>query len=268
MKPVSKTAYYCCGVRALDAATPHPLCGDAYADRFMTPEAWALFEPFRGFSAPNASNVVRHRIIDDLLRARLERAPDTQVVVLGAGFDTRAFRLRGGRWVEIDEPAVIALKETQLPQDEAANPLTRVAVAFDREPLAAVLARFRDGDEPVVVIEGVLPYLDDAAARATFRAVRATWPRPTVVCDLMTPTFGRYYGGPIRRRLQALGAHFGRLESDPKDLIEAAGFRLASRDSIAERAVALGGLRLPRWMLATLLRPLRDGYTVAVFEPV
>ena len=59
MKPVSKTAYYCCGVRALDAAAARPVCGDEYADRFMTPEAWGLFEPFRGFVGPNASNVAR-----------------------------------------------------------------------------------------------------------------------------------------------------------------------------------------------------------------
>jgi O-methyltransferase involved in polyketide biosynthesis len=60
VKPVSKTAYYCCGVRALDAAAPSSLCGDRYAERFMT--------------------------------------------------------LPGGRWIEVDEPGVIALKESRLPR--------------------------------------------------------------------------------------------------------------------------------------------------------
>lgn len=96
-KPVSKTAYYCCGVRALDAAASHTVCGDQFAERFMTSDAWALFEPFRGLRAPNVSNVARHRLIDDLLRARLARRPETAVVIVGAGFDTRAFRLPGGR---------------------------------------------------------------------------------------------------------------------------------------------------------------------------
>lgn len=96
LEPVSKTAYYCCGVRALDAGATHPVCGDQYAERFMTAEAWALFEPFRGFRAPNASNIARHRLIDDLLRARLARQPETTVVIVGAGFDARAFRLPGG----------------------------------------------------------------------------------------------------------------------------------------------------------------------------
>src|SRR5437667_14450 len=179
MKPVSKTAYYCCGVRALDAASSSPVCGDHFAQRFMSSDAWTMFEPFRGLRRPNASNIARHRIIDDLLRTAIQSRPETAVVIIGAGFDTRAFRLPGGRWIELDEPAVIALKETLLP---------------------------------------------------------------------------------------ALGAPYGRLEVDPLELIQAAGFRLTTRQSIMGRAVALGMLNFPRWLLATMLRSLRDGYTVATFE--
>jgi O-methyltransferase involved in polyketide biosynthesis len=55
VKPVSKTAYYCCGVRALDAATPSSLCGDRFAERFMTPESWRIYQPFRDLGPPNVS---------------------------------------------------------------------------------------------------------------------------------------------------------------------------------------------------------------------
>jgi hypothetical protein len=95
MKPVSKTAYYCCAVRALDARTASPVCGDSFAVLFMTPDAWETFEPFRTLAPPNASNVARHRMIDDIIRTELARRPETGVVILGAGFDTRAFRLSG-----------------------------------------------------------------------------------------------------------------------------------------------------------------------------
>ena len=142
MKPVSKTAYYCCGVRALDAGTSRPACGDHIAQRFMTPEAWALFEPFRDLGPPNASNVMRHRMIDDRLRAAIHARPDVGVVIIGAGFDTRAFRLPGGRWVELDEPSIIALKEAQLPARDSPNPLTRVAIEFDRERSTPPWRRF------------------------------------------------------------------------------------------------------------------------------
>ncbi len=206
MKPVSRTAYYCCAVRALDAQTASPICNDSFAVRFMTPEAWATFEPFRTLGPPNASNVARHRMIDDVLRSRLAARPDTGVVIIGAGFDSRAFRLTGGRWVELDEPGVMELKEARLPARDAPNLLTRVPIEFDREPLAEALAPFRDLVGPIVVIEGVLPYLTEAEISALARTVRGAWASPTLVCDLMTATFSQRYGGQIGSRLRELGA--------------------------------------------------------------
>jgi hypothetical protein len=72
----------------------------------MTPEAWSIFESFRGFHAPNSTG----------------SPPGDWVVVIGAGFDTRAFRLCGGRWVELDEPALITLKEAHLPARTFTHP--------------------------------------------------------------------------------------------------------------------------------------------------
>jgi methyltransferase (TIGR00027 family) len=268
MNPVSKTAYYCCAVRALDARTVSPVCGDTFAERFMTPEAWQTFEPFRDFREPNASNVARHRMIDDILRARLAARPETGVVILGAGFDTRPFRLAGGRWVELDDPAVISLKEARLPAREAPNPLTRVPLQFGREPLAAALARFGDLVEPIVVVEGVLPYLTEGEMSALVRAVRSAWPTPTLVCDLISRTFARRYGGKIGQRLRELGAPYRPSDHEPLPLIEAAGFRLETRDSVVGYAAARGTIRVPRWLLSTLLRSLRDGYAIATFRSV
>jgi methyltransferase (TIGR00027 family) len=266
MNPVSRTAYYCCAVRALDARSPRPILGDQLAARFMTPEAWALFEPFRSLAAPNASNVARARIIDDLLRANLRSRPDAGVVIIGAGFDTRAFRLPGGRWVELDEPAVIALKEAELPAASAPNPLTRVAIEFAREPLETALAGFRHLASPVVVLEGVLTYLSAAEVRASLHAIRTTFTSPTLICDLRTPAFNRRYGGKIGKLLRDLGAPYGRLEGDEVALIQTAGFRLTMRQSVIGRAAELGSLRIPRWLLSALLRTLHDGYTIGVFE--
>ena len=267
MKPVSRTAYYCCGVRALDAAASQPICGDQYAERFMTPEAWSFFEPFRRFDRPNVSNVVRHRLIDDLLRTAVESRPETAVVIIGAGFDTRAFRLPGGHWIELDEPAVIAVKEAQLPARDAPNPLTRVPIAFDGEPLTAALASFRHHSKPVVVLEGVLSYLSAAQIRGLLDAIRTTFSSPTIIVDLTTRHFARRHAAALGKALRDLGAPYGRLEVEPLELFQAAGFRLTTRQSIVGRTVALGALRMPRWILATVLRSLRDGYAVATFEP-
>jgi len=35
VKPISNTAFYCCGIRMRDAETPHPICGDRFAKLLM-----------------------------------------------------------------------------------------------------------------------------------------------------------------------------------------------------------------------------------------
>ena len=104
MKPISRTAFYSCGVRMQDAERSTSVCGDSYAKAFMNEEGLRILEAFQDETSPNASNVARHRIIDDFLRQELLANPSLCVVIIGAGFDSRAFRLKGGTWVELDEP--------------------------------------------------------------------------------------------------------------------------------------------------------------------
>src|SRR4051812_44136831 len=99
----------------LDAQSRDPLVGDVWAERLMGDEGRAFFDQFRSFTIPNASNIVRHHIIDDLLRKRVAANPRHRIVLLGAGFDTRAFRFNGGEWFEVDEAPIIERKNALLP---------------------------------------------------------------------------------------------------------------------------------------------------------
>jgi len=81
----------------------------------------------------------------------LQKTPRLRVVLLGAGFDTHAFRLTCGRWIEIDEPA---LEESKLPASGAPNRLERIGVDFAQDSIADKLAPWA-GESPVtVVMEG------------------------------------------------------------------------------------------------------------------
>ena len=115
MKPISNTAFYCCGIRMRDAESPRPVCGDRYAKRFMDARGMEIFRKFGGESGPNVTNVARARYIDDFLRAELARNPQLRVILIGCGFDSRAYRLSGGAWLELDEPQLIAYKNEVLP---------------------------------------------------------------------------------------------------------------------------------------------------------
>jgi O-methyltransferase involved in polyketide biosynthesis len=94
-----------------DAEHDQPVCGDVYAKAFMNEEGLRVLEKFKDETATNSSNVARHRIIDDFLRQELLDHPDLRVVIIGAGFDSRAYRLKGGSWFELDEPQVIVYKD-------------------------------------------------------------------------------------------------------------------------------------------------------------
>jgi methyltransferase (TIGR00027 family) len=262
---IAKTAYYCCGVRAADAAGPRPICGDQFAQRFMNDEARAVFAGFSTMTAPNASNVSRARIIDDWLRARLKERPETRVILLGAGFDSRAFRLDGGRWVELDQPAIIERKDAVLPATEAANPLVRIAIDFAADRLADKLEAFA-GESPVVVMEGVSMYLAQDRLKANLATLHQVFPQHTLICDLMTATFRRRYGRAIDDRIRALGGSFAELVDDPAAAIVACGYRETERASMVGRARELGALKIPGFLLATFLRSLRDGFTAHIFE--
>jgi methyltransferase (TIGR00027 family) len=267
LTPVARTAYYCCILRADDAASADPVCGDALAARFLDAGVRRDLLPATRIGPPAASNVARHRLIDDLVRHSLSRDADRRILLVGAGFDTRAFRMAGGRWWEFDEAALLAAKESRLAAADAPNPLSRVAVDFERESMAAHLARAAGNDAALVILEGVSMYVPDEGLGELALAVRQCLPNATLVCDLMSPAFARRFGGPLRRELAKLGATFAPRAEHPSPIFESAGFRTSQRLSIIERAREARTLRIPRWLLATLLRELRDGYAVWVFVP-
>lgn len=265
--PVARTAFYCCVLRADDAASPRPVCGDSLAARFVDDDVRRELEPLLRHRAPAASNVARHRLIDDLVRRRLAEDPATRVILLGAGFDTRAFRMSGGRWWEIDDPALLAFKEKRLPAGGAPSPLVRVPVSFGSGSLAEHLAPLGGDERALVIVEGVMMYLGDETLAELARAVRSALPRATMICDLMTPGFARTFSRSLRRDLERLGAGFGSRREHPRRIVERVGYTAGERHSIVGRAREAGTARVPGWLFHTVLRGLRDGYAVWRFEP-
>ncbi|MCO8254040.1 SAM-dependent methyltransferase [Haladaptatus sp. AB618] len=121
-----------------------------------------------------AQTVLRKRWIQDAVRANLSDC--SQVVVLGAGLDTLAPRLRREypdvRFWEIDHPATQGVKRRVV---EQGSNLTLCSEDFtERAPMSSLDADTDyDPDEPTVVVtEGLLMYLSEAEVRELFDAVR------------------------------------------------------------------------------------------------
>ena len=132
--------------------------------------------------------IVRKCFIEDNVRAALAEGT-TQVVVLGAGFDTLAWRLHAVHpavsFFELDHPATQHIKREALGRCDAN--LRFVPADFTRQTLQQVLAQcpgFRRDLSTIFVIEGVLMYLTAADVDALFAALpRST--RQRVIFSVM-----------------------------------------------------------------------------------
>ncbi len=264
--PISRTAYYTLGVRAWDASLPKPVCGDSFARHFMNEEAESVWEKFTTFSRANISNAARHAIIDNYLREVLQSTPDATVIIVGAGFDTRAFRLSGGRWIEIDEPAIINYKESALPSSGAQNSLTRIAIDFSRESLREKLLPFKSDKNVHVIVEGVLMYLDNKDRKNLVLSLQEIFPHHTIYCDLMRKSFFDRYSRELHEKIRSLGTSFTELSEYPEGLMLDNGYKALSSQSVPLYAAQHGGIDIPSFVVKYFLKTLRNGYTIERFE--
>ncbi|MFO0751084.1 MAG: SAM-dependent methyltransferase [Myxococcota bacterium] len=171
---------------------------------FSSPLTWALSSAtlLQGFVA------TRHREMDDRLASFLA-AGDGQVVVLGAGYDTRAMRFAerlGGRTIiEVDFPATQEKKRRLIAErlpGRAAHVAAYLPVDFLHDPLAEALRRppFREGVRTFFIWEGVAMYLTEEAVGRTLQTLAALGgPGSEIVCDLWARPRGRGLDATARR---------------------------------------------------------------------
>jgi methyltransferase (TIGR00027 family) len=134
--------------------------------------------------------MVRTRFIDDRLEQAI-RDGATQVVVLGAGFDSRAYRFAGllgsTPVFEVDRPVIQDLKKRRIGEILSVAPVnvTYVPIDFRHESLAARLysAGFASGRRTFFICEGVTMYIPEQAVRETLRFVAEQAPGSSIVFD-------------------------------------------------------------------------------------
>jgi methyltransferase (TIGR00027 family) len=136
----------------------------------------------------------RAHLAETALAAGVERRDVTQLVVLGAGLDTFAYRnpLQGRlRVFEIDHPATQAWKRRRLTEAEIAVPdgVVYAPVDFEREALLDALAAagFDPARRTFFMWLGVVPYLTVEAIRTTLAAIGGLPGGAEVVFDYADP---------------------------------------------------------------------------------
>ena len=131
--------------------------------------------------------ICRTRFIDDAVQAALSQGIG-QLVILGAGFDTRAYRLAGVERVkvlEVDLPSVQEDKKQKILKRFGRLPenVTFVPIDFDTQSLEfALTGTAFDLSRPVVFVwEGVSQYLSEEAVCRTLTFVGKSAPGSILV---------------------------------------------------------------------------------------
>lgn len=191
----SRTALRVASLRAVHALLDEPLVlDDPLALRLLGPareaalraDPFALNDPIaRGL---RAALVARSRFVEDELARRIA-AGVRQVVLLGAGLDTFAYRRRdldpGLQVFEVDHPGTQQWKRQLLAEAGIGVPpgLRFVPVDLERGDLGEALAAagFRADQPACVGWMGVTPYLTADAVMGTLRSL-AGWATGGCVC--------------------------------------------------------------------------------------
>jgi methyltransferase (TIGR00027 family) len=206
-RPISRTSVYVAAARAIGAREPdasvrnpdylaEKLLGDPAQLDVDHPVVHALGLPYDEamkhveVGSTVRAMIVRTRFIDDAL-ARAVLGGAAQVVILGAGFDSHAYRceelLARVPVFEVDRPSTQALKRERVSAALGGPPvnLTYVAIDFQHQDLGDVLRRH--GYDPrrrtFFILEGVTMYLPEDAVRGTLRFVAGHPPGSGIVFD-------------------------------------------------------------------------------------
>jgi methyltransferase (TIGR00027 family) len=204
---IARTAHLTAWMRTLARATAgaNAANGDYLAERFLLPpqrrslRAPRLTRWFVERAMPGALGYfnARTRYFDEALLYEANAGID-QLVLLGAGFDTRPVRfakeLAKARIFEVDMPQVLDLRVKCLPSVSGENSVP-VPIDFERDDLAQKLVErgfVSAGQRTVFLWEGVTFYLQPEAVDSVLARIALLGaPGSSLVFDYVTQAFVR-----------------------------------------------------------------------------
>ncbi len=176
-------------LRAMDSFYPEKdrLFNDKIAYKLLPP-LWKLFVWFmkisflremiykiRNKQMPGviANLIYRTKYIDDLLNENLKQNIE-QVLILGSGFDTRAYRFKSEKviYFEVDHPDTMKLKKERVKKhlDKQIDQVEFIAVDFEKNEMKEIIDKssFNKKKKTLVIWEGVTQYINAEAVDNVF----------------------------------------------------------------------------------------------------
>ena len=244
LRDVSDTALWVASCRASESERPDALFRDPHARRMAGARGVDILRTLPFAQTMAWSMVVRTAVLDELILQCVAAGART-VVNLGAGLDTRAFRLALPptlRWLDIDLPAMVDYRRDCLRAEPAMCDHEHVAADLGdparRQKLLGTLAVER---APLLAVsEGLLIYLEPeqvgSLARELHDAAGARWWATDLIRPMALNTVGRFW----QSQLAAAGAPFRFAPEDGGRFFEPFGWHEKTFRSLWDESLRLG----------------------------
>ena len=269
IKDVAGTAFVVAEFRARENAEPHPLYVDRIVPIFLDERTKQAADAIAaGFPAAEKNVRLRTRYLDDRLDEQLARGC-RQVVILGAGLDTRAVRKRspGVAYFEIDDPSTVSFKQARLAERGIDAPINFIAGNYVAAGVLPLLESngFRCDLPSFFVWEGNTMYLTKAAAIKVLRDLKERVRQFSISFDyvdeaVVARTTGEQQTTAFVERFAAMGApwHYG------IDVLEVLAGETAM--TVAD-AMTIAELHREFWPERPLDSIIYEHYAVCTLEP-
>lgn len=246
-----KMALQIAGVRAGETQLPENerVFEDPYALYFFPEEIRQQFNAVTSVKAQraryeqlmpgiNGAIVARIRFIDECVARGLREGLE-QMVIIGAGYDTRAYRIKGSealRVFEVDHPKTQAFKKATIQSIFGKLPehVSYVPVVFGKDPLDQKLIGqgYRLELKTLFIVEGLLMYIAPPAVdRLLSFIAHASGPGSALVCDyfdisVIEGTSPRQEAQALRKFVETEGSplQFGIREQEVEGFFSDRGF--------------------------------------------
>lgn len=236
MDPIATTALYTAMLRAMESARPDPLFTDPFAAELAGPRGREVLDWMEA-RAPgvtqNPAVAVRTRFFDDALQRILIESAVTQLVIVAAGLDSRAFRLplpADLTVFELDRPEVLELKAARLAQLSTIPRCHRIPIPLDLagDWSAALQEGGFDRHRPATwLVEGLLFYVTEVQAHHVLGTLsELAAPGSWLLTDIVGDSFLRSrYVADFLAMMAANGSPWRFGTDDPAALVERHGWR-------------------------------------------
>ena len=206
---VSDTALMVAACQAMETARPDGLVRDPFAERLAGARGMAIARGIPGLDMMCFGVGIRNRFLDELLMNAVTAHPVETVVSVGAGLDSRPWRLdlpADLRWIEVDFPAMLDYKAAILASDRPRCRLERVAADLNDGAQRQALFEAAGHAPGLMITEGLLAYLPAETVEALAVETSARTGIRFWLLDLASPELARRAGMDARKSIQNVRA--------------------------------------------------------------